>query len=54
MEMIIMEEEVDEEVEVEEVEVEEVKVVDVVIGLRVTEDEEREGLDVVLHGERLG
>ena len=30
------------------------KVVDVVIGLRVTEDEEREGLDVVLHGERLG
>ena len=30
------------------------KVVDVVIGLRVTEDEEREGLDVVLHGEQLG
>ena len=30
------------------------KLVDVVIGLRVTEDEEREGLDVVLHGERLG
>ncbi len=30
------------------------KVVDVIIGLRVTEDEEREGLDVVLHGERLG
>jgi len=30
------------------------KIVDVVIGLRVTEDEEREGLDVVLHGERLG
>ena len=29
------------------------KVVDVVIGLRVTEDEEREGLDVVLHGERI-
>jgi len=30
------------------------KIVDVVIGLRVNEDEEREGLDVVLHGERLG
>ena len=30
------------------------KIVDVVIGLRVTEEEEREGLDVVLHGERLG
>jgi Amt family ammonium transporter len=30
------------------------KLVDVVIGLRVTEEEEREGLDVVLHGERLG
>jgi Amt family ammonium transporter len=30
------------------------KVVDVIIGLRVTEEEEREGLDVVLHGERLG
>jgi Amt family ammonium transporter len=30
------------------------KIIDVVIGLRVTEDEEREGLDVVLHGERLG
>jgi ammonium transporter, Amt family len=30
------------------------KIVDAVIGLRVTEDEEREGLDVVLHGERLG
>jgi len=29
------------------------KVVDVVIGLRVTEDEEREGLDVVLHGEHV-
>ncbi|HEY0436290.1 MAG TPA: ammonium transporter, partial [Phenylobacterium sp.] len=29
------------------------KLVDAVIGLRVTEDEEREGLDVVLHGERL-
>ncbi|MCX7383909.1 MAG: ammonium transporter [Alphaproteobacteria bacterium] len=30
------------------------KIVDVTIGLRVTEDEEREGLDVVLHGERIG
>ena len=30
------------------------KIVDVVIGLRVTEEEERDGLDVVLHGERLG
>ena len=30
------------------------KVIDVVMGLRVTEDEEREGLDVVLHGEQLG
>ncbi len=30
------------------------KVVDVVVGLRVSEEEEREGLDVVLHGERLG
>ena len=30
------------------------KVVDVVVGLRVTEDEEREGLDVVLHGEQIG
>ena len=30
------------------------KIVDVVVGLRVTEDEEREGLDVVLHGERIG
>jgi Amt family ammonium transporter len=30
------------------------KIVDVIIGLRVTEDEEVEGLDVVLHGERLG
>jgi len=27
------------------------KLVDLVIGLRVGEDEEREGLDVVLHGE---
>ena len=30
------------------------KIVDVIVGLRVTEDEEREGLDVILHGERLG
>jgi ammonium transporter, Amt family len=30
------------------------KVVDVAIGLRVTAEEEREGLDVVLHGERIG
>jgi Amt family ammonium transporter len=30
------------------------KVVDVVVGLRVSADEEREGLDVVLHGEQLG
>ena len=30
------------------------KLVDVLVGLRVNEDEEREGLDVVLHGERLG
>lgn len=30
------------------------KIVDVLVGLRVTEDEEREGLDLVLHGERLG
>ena len=29
-------------------------VVNLVVGLRVTEEEEREGLDVVLHGERLG
>lgn len=29
------------------------KLVDVVIGLRVTEEEEREGLDVILHGERV-
>jgi Amt family ammonium transporter len=29
------------------------KVVDAVVGLRVTEEEEREGLDVVLHGERI-
>ncbi len=30
------------------------KVIDVIIGLRVTAEEEQEGLDVVLHGERLG
>jgi Amt family ammonium transporter len=30
------------------------KLVDVIIGLRVTEEEEREGLDVTQHGERLG
>jgi Amt family ammonium transporter len=30
------------------------KVVDVIVGLRVTEEEEREGLDVALHGERIG
>ncbi len=30
------------------------KVIDVAIGLRVTSEEEREGLDVVLHGERMG
>jgi Amt family ammonium transporter len=30
------------------------KIVDALIGLRVSEEEEREGLDVVLHGERLG
>jgi Amt family ammonium transporter len=30
------------------------KIVDVAVGLRVTAEEEREGLDVVLHGERLG
>ena len=29
------------------------KIVDVIIGLRVTEEEEREGLDVVLHGEHV-
>jgi len=28
------------------------KLVDIVIGLRVTEDEEREGLDTAYHGER--
>ena len=30
------------------------KIVDLTIGLRVSEEQEREGLDVVLHGERLG
>jgi Amt family ammonium transporter len=30
------------------------KIVDVIIGLRVTAEEEREGLDIVLHGETLG
>jgi len=30
------------------------KIVDVMIGLRVSEEEEREGLDVTQHGERLG
>ena len=29
------------------------KVIDIVIGLRVTEEEEREGLDLALHGERV-
>jgi ammonium transporter, Amt family len=29
------------------------KVIDVVVGLRVTNDEEREGLDIALHGERV-
>ena len=29
------------------------KITDVIVGLRVTEEEEREGLDVTLHGERL-
>ncbi|MFC0696177.1 hypothetical protein, partial [Paraburkholderia humisilvae] len=29
------------------------KVIDMVMGLRVTEDEEREGLDVILHGEHV-
>ena len=29
------------------------KVTDVIVGLRVTEEEEREGLDVALHGERI-
>jgi Amt family ammonium transporter len=30
------------------------KIVDVMVGLRVSEDEEREGLEVTQHGERLG
>jgi Amt family ammonium transporter len=30
------------------------KIIDVVMGLRVSDDAEREGLDIVLHGERLG
>jgi Amt family ammonium transporter len=30
------------------------KIVDVMVGLRVSEDEEREGLDLTQHGERLG
>jgi len=29
------------------------KVIDMVMGLRVTEEEEREGLDVTLHGEHV-
>jgi Amt family ammonium transporter len=29
------------------------KVIDVTIGLRVSEEEEREGLDLSLHGERV-
>jgi Amt family ammonium transporter len=29
------------------------KIVDVIVGLRVTDEEEREGLDVTLHGERI-
>jgi Amt family ammonium transporter len=29
------------------------KVIDVTIGLRVTSDEEREGLDISLHGESI-
>ncbi|MDC6133761.1 ammonia channel protein, partial [Burkholderia gladioli] len=29
------------------------KVIDMVMGLRVTEEEEREGLDVILHGEHV-
>ena len=30
------------------------KIVDVIVGLRISEEEEREGLDVTQHGERLG
>jgi Amt family ammonium transporter len=29
------------------------KLIDVTIGLRVTEEQEREGLDISLHGERV-
>ncbi|MCA3394168.1 MAG: ammonium transporter, partial [Roseomonas sp.] len=29
------------------------KITDVIVGLRVSEEEEREGLDVALHGERI-
>jgi len=29
------------------------KVIDMVIGIRVTEEEEREGLDISLHGEHV-
>jgi Amt family ammonium transporter len=29
------------------------KIIDVTIGLRVTEEQEREGLDISLHGERV-
>ena len=29
------------------------KLIDMIIGLRVTEEEEREGLDISLHGERV-
>ena len=29
------------------------KVIDLVIGLRVTEEQEREGLDLALHGEKV-
>jgi Amt family ammonium transporter len=29
------------------------KLIDMTIGLRVTEEEEREGLDVILHGEHV-
>jgi len=30
------------------------KIVDAIVGLRVTDEDEREGLDVALHGERIG
>ena len=29
------------------------KVIDMIVGLRVSEEEEREGLDISLHGERV-